>query len=171
MAFDFSADHIAAQDGGYEPQRLNHFSVRFAGLGQSEVIEKSLLSWTPPSREIAEVVIPYANEDRKVAGKVTITEANMVVVDYCDKDTWKDFHDWLDLVHDVRTGAIGLASSYKKEGTANYYGPDGEKKRGWNCVGCWPKSVSPEQFSMDNGERNNLTVPMSVDKVLPADAA
>lgn len=171
MPFDFSADHIAAASGGYEPQRLNHFSVTFAGLGQSEIIQKSLLSWQPPQREISEVVIPYANEDRKVAGKVTVSDAQMVIVDYCDKDSWKSFHDWLNLVHNPRDGSIGLASEYKKEGTASYYGPKGEKKRSWLCSGCWPKNVTPDQFSMDSGERNNLTASMSVDKVVPSDEA
>lgn len=171
MAFDFSADHIAAQSGGYEPQRLNHFSVRISGVGSAGIVEKSLLSFQPPMREIEEVVIPYANETRKVAGKVNVTEASLTVVDYCDKDTWKDFHDWLELVHDVRSGALGLASSYKKEATINYWGPDGDKKRAWKAIGVWPKSVSPEQFTMDSGERNNLTVPMATDKVLPESAA
>lgn len=171
MPFDFSADHIAAAAGGYEPQRLNHFSILFAGLPQSDVIEKSLLSFQPPNREISEITIPYANEDRKVAGKVTVSEASLVIVDYSDKDTWQTFHDWLNLVHNVRTGALGLASEYKKEGIVSYYGPNGERKRSWTCQGCWPKSVQPEQFSMDSGERNNLTVPLCVDRVLPSAVA
>jgi len=168
MAFDFTADHIAAATGGYEPQRLNHFTVRFANLGPAEILEKSLSQWTPPTRSISEVVIPYANEDRKVAGRVTVSDATMVIVDYCDKDTWAEFDKWLNLVHNPQTGAIGLASAYKKEGSANYYGPDGTLKRSWTVIGCWPKTLSTENFSMDSGERNNLSCTISVDKVIPA---
>jgi len=171
MAFDFTADHVAASGGNYEPQRLNHFSVRIPGLAAADIIEKSLMSWQPPQREIAEVVIPYGNEERKVAGKVTVSAASLQVVDYCDKDTWAAFHDWLDLVHDSRTGHVGLAKNYKKDVTTSYYGPGGEKRRAWLCQGCWPTSVAPDQFSMDSGDRNNLTVPLAVDKVIPAEAA
>lgn len=166
MAFDFSADHIAAASGGYEPQRLNHFSIRFSNLAGADIIEKSLMSFQPPTRTISEVVIPYANENRKVAGSVTVEDAQLVIVDYCDQDSWSVFHDWLNLVHNVRTGAIGLASEYKKDGVVTYYSPD-KKRRSWTCEGCWPKGLSPDQFSMDSAERNNLTVPLSVDKVLP----
>lgn len=171
MAFDFSADHIAAGSGSYEPQRLNHFSVSFAGLGQGDIIQKSLRSFEPPHREIDQIEIPYANETRKVASRVTVTDANMVIGDYCDKDSWKTFHDWLNLVHNVRTGAIGMAKDYKKDGTVNYYGPNGELMRSWTCQGCWPKSVSPEQFSQESGEQNTLTVPLACDKVMPSEAA
>jgi len=169
--FDFSADHIAAASGAYEPQRLNHFVVRFAGLGTSKVIEKSLSSFTPPKRQIAAVTIPYANEERKVAGKVTVANASLVITDYVDKDTWKDFHDWLDKVHDVRTGAIGYAKDYKKEGKIHYYGPNAETKRSWISSGCFPLSIESGQFSMDVADVNTLTVDMSVDRILPAESA
>lgn len=167
MPANFSADHIAAQAGGFEPQRLNHYSIRFSGLGQSDIIEQSLLNFTPPHREVSKVTIPYANEERHVAGKVTTTDMNLVIVDYTDKDTWKDFNDWLNLVHDPRTGAIGMASQYKKEGTISYYGPNGENRRTWKAIGCWPMSVQPAQFGMDNAEKNELTVPLACDKCVP----
>lgn len=167
MPFSFSADHIAAQAGGFEPQRLNHFSVSIAGLAQAVIITQSLLSFKPPEREIEEVTIPYGNETRKVAGKVTVSNAELVIVDYVDQNTWKTFDDWLGLVHDIKSGAIGYANKYKKEGTVSYYGPDGAKSRQWDCIGLWPKHVASEQFSMNSSERNNLSVELVCDKIQP----
>ena len=167
MPFNFNADHIAAQSGGFEPQRLNHFTIQFAGLGSADVIESSLLNFQMPTSEIQEVVIPYGNEDRKVAGKATVSEMSLTIVDYVDKDTWGAFNEWKNQVYNARSGEIGWAKDYKREGTVTLYGPKGEKTRRWKCIGCWPRSITPEQFTQESAERNNLTVALSCDKVLP----
>ena len=69
MPFQVHAGHIAAQAGGYEPQRTNNYSVRITGLsgfnGGTDVIELSLATFDPPSRNIATVPIPFGNEEGK----------------------------------------------------------------------------------------------------------
>jgi hypothetical protein len=165
MPVKLSADHIAAQAGGFEPQRNNHWSVRITGLADPNVIELSLKTFDPPKRNIDPITIEYGNEDRKVAGRVTYDNASLAVRDYVDAKTWKTLWDWQETVHNSGTGAIGFASAYKKEGTLYLYAPDGTKERRWRAVGLWPSNITSASWDQSGNEANELTCDLVCDKL------
>jgi len=166
MPMQMHAGHIAAQAGGFEPQRTNHFSVRITGLEGADNLELSISGTAPPRRTIEVITIPYANENRKVASRVNYENWTLQVRDYVDKSIWGILWRWQELVHNSDTGVIGLASRYKKQGYLYLYSPDGTKRRTQELYGLFPISVSPgADFSMESAEQVVLAMELSVDKI------
>ena len=164
MPVKLVADHIASQAGGFEPQRVNNWSIRITGLANADVIELSLSNFTPPKRNIEPLTIPYQNEERKVATRATYDNAPLTIRDYVDSETWRILWEWQEQVHNSETGAIGLASEYKKEGVLYYYGPNGQFERTWILQGIWPTSVGGSDLDQGGTEQNLITMEMAVDK-------
>lgn len=173
MPRNLDARHIASQDGGYEPQRTNQWSIRISAIGQnggvnrssSDVIEASLHNFTPPKQNITELAIPYGNSEVKVAGRVEMENMTLVLKDFVDVGTWQVFWDWQQLVYNHQTGGIGYASAYKREGLIYLYAPDGTKERRFRAVGIWPSQITPSDFDMTGAEQNLLTVNMVTDAI------
>lgn len=165
MAMKMDAGHIAAQGGGFEPQRTNHFSVRISGLEGADMLELSLAGASPPKRTLDVITIHYGNESRKVAGKANYDNWTLNIRDYVDKSIWGILWRWQELVHNTDTGVIGYASRYKKQGFLYLYSPDGTKQRTWELIGLFPISISPNEFSMETAEQVVLSLELSVDKI------
>lgn len=167
MPITLTAAHVAPEGGQYEPQRNNNWVVSITNLAQAEIITLSLIKFTQPNREITEIVIPYGNEERKVAGRVKYDEATLVLKDYVDKSTWGVLWAWQEQIHNSVTGAIGLARNYKKHGYLQYYWPDGSFSRSWTLLGLWPKKTTPTSLDQGGSEVVELSTTMACDKAIP----
>lgn len=172
MAFP-SADHIARQDGTFEPQLSNRWALEVHGLnsGDSDLIILSLQNFTPPTITLSDVELPYGNEVRKVAGQATFDNISLTVKDFVDVPVRDALHRWFEKVYDPKTGKFGYAKDYKKKGTIVMTGPDGESERFYEVEGMYISSLNPGSFDMAGADNVQIEVTISVDKAIQIKSA
>jgi len=162
------ADFIAAAAGGFEPQRVNNYTLRLVPPGgDNKLFQQSLRAFPFPKRETAIGRIPFVNEERKFPLKTTFPECDLVVEDYVDKGVAKMFEDWYTRVFDPNTGKVGLCSAIKVNGDLVLYGPDGTKERTWRLIGVWPSKLNLGDGDYDRADVNRITVTLTIDLVIP----
>jgi len=161
-----SADHIAGEQGSFEPQRMNNFSVEIPlGDADRDLIEMGLKGFSLPSATNEIITVNYQNETRKVAGQVNVEEGNLALHDFVDADVRGAILRWRQLVYQVRTGNIGYAKDYKKTLNVLLKGPDGQKIRIAKLIGTWPTQDPPADLDMESPDKLLMEVPLSVDKI------
>jgi len=171
MARVMGADHVAEANGKFEPQRPFNFKLvlpQDAGLGNAEDVELSVLSFSVPNISNEPIVIPFLNEDRKIAGAVTFENATLVMVDYVDPNVLGALDGWRKKVYDPETGGVGLARDYKFDMSMKMFGPDDQDSfsRLWRLVGIWPQSIQHGEFSMaTRTDYKQVTGIFSVDRM------
>jgi len=166
-AFPVNADHIAPQDGGFEPQRQNLYDVEFYGVPGIGELSLSLASANLPGTTNDAIEIPFRNEVRYVAGAARVDDFAISFRDYTDALTHQAIMTWRRLVYDPATGRIGRAASYKRRGKVIMFGPDGENERSWSLIGIWPMNDPPMSFDSGSQDQIMLEVTFKVDKVIP----
>lgn len=159
-----SADHIAAAQGAFEPQRKNNFTVVLPVGGR--VIQQSLHSFPLPKESNEVITIPFGNEKRKVAGPANFGAMALVLKDFVDKQTLKSLVEWRREVYKPNEGTIGYAKTYKKTGEVWMLGPEGSPVRKWKIYGVWPSDLNPGEATMESGAQNMITVTLEVDKAV-----
>jgi hypothetical protein len=167
---DFTADHIAAGTGGFEPQRMSNFVLIINGLTDNgNLLYLGIENLELPYDSDSKIAIRWGNEVRYVTGDTEMSEMPIVLRDFVDSTARvrKAFNDWRDLVYNPETGKKGLASSYKKTATIHLYAPDGESfKRVARCEGVFPMARPGGSLSMNGGTSPvMLNSSLSCDKV------
>ncbi len=167
MPYPDMVRNIAAAGGGYEPQRVNNWTIQIDGSGipnwNDQVIELSLGTFDPPSDTIEPLEIPYANENRKVAGRVTRDNVTLMVRDYVEQQVYEMLKSWQELVFDPTTNRIGWARDYKKSATLNQFDPEGGVIRQLVAEGVWPSKVSMNTLDQAGNDQVQITVDLVVD--------
>lgn len=171
MPMQMSADHIAAQAGGFEPQRVNHWVLAIEIDGNAELLELSLATFDPPSRTIEPLEVAYANENRKVAARVTYDNVSLVVRDYVSQSVFTMLWNWQEQVHNSATGEFGMATDYKKRGTVTLYAPNNQVSRQLFCQGVWPSKLTHNTLDQGGSDQVQITVDIVVDKMTTDDGA
>ena len=157
-----NADHIAAQSGGFEPQRKNNFNLRLVVGG--EIIQQALQSFPLP-QEASEVIrINRNNRKSKVSGIVDYDDLTLVLKDYADKPVMAKLLEWRRKVWDPKEEKIGLPSKYRCNGDVVMSAPDGTSVRRWELKGVWPSKVNPGGGDMESNTQNLITVTLVVEK-------
>jgi len=170
---DVSARHIAPAGSSvaFEPQRTNNFRIRVSPPGNVAANGRELLQFAThsvqfPTENSTEIDIPYGNETRKVAGRVTYPNIALVFKDFVDKKVLEILVAWRKLVYDPVTGKIGYAWQYKRNGDCDKFGPDGDQfVRRWRLLGMWPSSLDPGVAGQDNVAQTLINVTFTVDQV------
>jgi len=161
-----TADHLANEKGDFEPQRASNWEFEIAGLTANggETIKLSMVSGALPNETNEPIELNYGNEKRYVAGKVNFETFPLVCRDYVDQSTRDDIIEWRRQVYDASTGAIGLASDYKKDATITLYDPEGTAIRRCRLKGCWPSAVNHGALSYEENGAINIEVTIRYDK-------
>lgn len=158
-----SAEHIAA--GRFEPLRQNHFEIEIGDLGED--IQMTVVSVVIPKINIEVKEIPYLNEVRKYAGRVTYDVGDLVCRDYMGSGVAQKIDDWYKETFDAEDGQIGLCSAIKKEGTLSLLSPDMSVMRQWELRGIFPSNVAWTNASMESTDQVQITLTLSVDVAYP----
>lgn len=159
-------DHLAAEAGSFEPQRVHNFSVEIP-LGQKDkdVINLSVSSFKLPKMENEIVTLAFQNGEVYIAGKAKTSGGSIVVKDFVDQDTLGAIMRWRNLVFSSKTDKIGLAKNYKKTVFVVLTGPNGDGVRMCKLSGVFPPA-DPDftDLSMSNNGIVELTLTLSCDK-------
>jgi len=157
-----SADHIAPKGGSFEPARQSSFMILLERLGED--VELSVNSGNLPQNSLEVMTIPFMNESRKVAGKITVAETSLVIRDYIQPDTAQKVWDWFSQVADFQNGKIHYAATYKCDGEIITYDGEGQQHHSWKLVGCWPSAVDPGALDYSSSEQILITITLQIDK-------
>lgn len=161
--------HLAQQQGAFEPQRQNNFSITISGLGEgdAELISLAIASMDLPNESNEIIELPWGNEVVKVAGQARTDDVPLTVRDFVDRNVRDILVRWRRQVYDPRPdqgGRIGLARDYKKSATITLHGPDGTSKRVCALVGVWPSALNPGSLDMSASDVVQIELTLSVDK-------
>lgn len=152
---------------GFEPQRNNNFEVQIIGLEGAKKIMLAVASYSAPQININPIVIHYANNSIKYAGKPEFPDSTIVLNDYIGLNIEKVLVDWQKQVYDSETERIGLAVKYKKTAYLIEYSPDGRSYRQWKIYGCWPSQLQLGEFSQDGNALRQITLSLTYDRIVP----
>lgn len=160
-----SADHLAPQGGGFEPQRAFNWTAIIPGLGDTELIRLAIVEMALPQYSTAEIHMRFLNEDVKVSGGASVGNNYVRVRDFVDKPTYRLMDAWMNQVHDPKTGRIGFASEYKKQMSLMLLDPHGDPVRSIDCRGVWPSRIegTPLRYESDT-EVVVLSLTLCIDK-------
>lgn len=163
MAFDTSADALTRQ----EPQRVNTVVMSIAGLPGDDVLQLALESFPLPKTSIGIIEVAHGNEKRKFAGLPSFDDIQVVYKDLLENRVAAVVYAWYQQVYDAKTGKIGWARDYKKEGVCTLYAPDGTNPRTWNLHGIWPSAFDPGDADVQGEDFIRINLTLTVDKVTP----
>lgn len=164
MVETLSADHIAARNGAFEPQRKNNFTLRLSVGGR--IIQQALSSFPLPKEANDVIEVNFGNEQRKVAGRATFENLELVLKDYADQPVMSTLVTWRRRVYLPSTGAIGLARDYKEQGEVVMFAPNGTLQRRWRISGVWPSRMDPGGGDMEANAQNLVTMTLTIDKAV-----
>jgi hypothetical protein len=171
MAVNTSAAHLAPQTGGFEPQRSFNWLFKIlipnsvSNAGGDPYLILSCEKVTFPRYGTKVITMRFLNENRKVSGAADVQALSVTYRDFVDVNTYKIINSWMNKVHSIANGSIGLASRYKTTGHLTLLTPEGVSRGEINCEGVWPNefSASDLDYESDTGLiKVNLT--LQVDK-------
>lgn len=155
-----------------EPQRVNgallHIQVDGVGPLSPEDLVLALSSFPIPKVNNGIIEVGYLNEKRKFAGLPTFDDLSVVFKDYVNKPVADTLLSWRHQVYNPHTGAIGLASVYKKSAFVQLFAPDGTFERQYNLQGVWPSTYDPGDADLAGEESLNITITLTIDKAVPS---
>lgn len=176
----FAGSVLLQAGGSYEPQRKSNFALIIEGDGLDNLILQ-LKDVDIPAITLTQKGIKYFNETMHYAGSVTpFADLTVNYHDYIDRNGLALLSAWYKQGFDPKTGAIGWAKDYKKNGqllmlppgiagvtpgAVSEYSAD---VRSWKLQGLWIKGFKPDMFDHDNdGDNTLLNVVFSVDRAFP----
>jgi hypothetical protein len=166
LTYPTAPDHLAAEAGSFEPQRVSNWAVEIPLPGaDKDVIIAALESFKLPKTSNEKITLAYQNGEVYVAGKAKTDEGQLIVKDIVDRDVLGALLRWRNLVYSHKTGKIGLAKDYKKTVYLVMTAPDGTYQRTAKLVGVFPPA-DPEftDLTMTGNDKVTLTIGLSCDK-------
>ncbi|MEI7590710.1 MAG: hypothetical protein WCJ49_05300 [Deltaproteobacteria bacterium] len=164
MAQDMSAQHLAPQSGGFEPQRAFNWILILSALdtlsstpetpmpaGSVDMVRLAVEKVQFPRFGTQVIPLRYLNENRKVAGGAVVQANTITVRDFVDQDVFKALNAWMEVVHNTYNGSIGYAANYKSTGTLQLLDPMGNVRGdGIKCIGMWPSEFTATELDYES---------------------
>lgn len=142
-----------------------------------KVIELSVTSSGVPhfSTEVRE--IRRGNSVIKAAGVPSFEGIEIACDDFVGLDTKQTLMAWQALTYDVISDKGGrmhdwtdengvLHRGYKKNCTLIEYTQDHEPIASWDLIGCWPSTVTEENFDKENDGNRKVSMTIQVDRAV-----
>ena len=169
------AYHISNNTVEYNPKRKNNFTLIVNGLnnlprvgsvdsslgdlgvndyiedGQNQLILALKSSDTPQITQNP-ITINRGNSTIKFAGKPSFNDINIEAYDFIGSNVKDTLLAWQNLSYNTKYDYVGNAWSYKKDCQLLQLDPVGNLIRYWEIKGAWLQSVTPGNFSVDDGD-------------------
>jgi len=152
-----------------EPKRNNLFTLELDYVpGQDnkenkprEKLKLDLESAQRPNISIGKHVLNRFNMKYKVGGIVDFGDASLEVKfrDTYQLDLARIFYEWVQLIHNFRTGAVGYSASYKTDGYVYLLDPSEARiVEAWRYIGLFPTAVNINEPGLEYGNGDVLKV-------------
>lgn len=150
-----------------EIRRQNNFILKISGVTTGGDIPNDLTlivsrAFLPKvSNQVLE--LRHGNETVKFAGVASWEGGEIAFHDVLNQDELDAVIEWHRKTYDPKTGNIGLASEYKKNGTVTELAPNGEFRRQWSLNGMWISSRDLGILDSSNGELKQVSFTIQID--------
>src|SRR4051812_28728745 len=161
-----TAQFIAPQGGGFEPQRAYNFELHLFGAPGEGNLCLSVSEAFLPEVSSDPIELSYMAEKRKVTRQINFRDGQVMFVDYLDKNIYGSILQWRKLVHDPSSGVVGYASEYKKKAAIFLVDPHGASRRVMTIDGIWPSSVNGGQLSYEGSALVKVNVTFTFDRAI-----
>jgi hypothetical protein len=157
------------------PAGISSFpSAGGGGQGPTASTAQEILSFNAqhvsvPSVAIETITIPHLNQDVKVAGRPTLGEMTVTLLNSYDLQAVRVIEAWHRLIYKPSTEELNFAANYKTNGTLFVFKPNFDIFKTYQIKGCWPSNIGDKEYDWAASESVTRTITFQVDKVLDMD--
>jgi len=105
----------------------------------------------------------HGNDAKKLAGVATWQGGQITILDTLSRAELDVLLDWFYATYNPETGAIGLASEYKKNGYITEFASDGRYQRRWDVKGLWISEFNPGALDAASGDMKQIQLTIQID--------
>jgi hypothetical protein len=123
------------------------------------VIQQAFL----PSVSLNVLEFRHGNDSKKLAGVASFTGGTLTILDTLSRAELDVLTEWFYQTYNSETGAIGLASEYKKTGYITEFAADGRFQRRWQVEGLFISEFNFGTLDAASGEMKQISVTLQID--------
>lgn len=116
-----------------------------------------------PQVSLNPIELRRGNDAKMFAGVATWQGGQITIFDTLSRKELDTLLDWFHQTYDSDTGAIGIASEYKKQGYITEFAADGRYRRRWKVNGLWISDINLGDLDASSGDMKQLTFTLSID--------
>lgn len=145
-------------------RKTNNFIVHIEditddGNSLDLVIQQAFL----PQVSLQSLEFRHGNDAKKLAGVATFQGGNITILDTLSRDEYDVLIDWFYDTYNPETGAIGLASDYKKSGFITEFASDGRYQRRWNVEGMFISDLQLGNLDASGTDMKQVQLTIQID--------
>jgi len=149
-------------------RKNNNFIVSIEGITDATedggnnldlIIQQAFL----PSISLNVLEFRHGNDAKKLAGVASFTGGQLTILDTLSRKELDILMTWFYQTYNPETGALGLASEYKKKGKIIEFASDGRYTRSWEVEGLFISEFNPGTLDASNGEAKQISVQIQID--------
>lgn len=122
------------------------------------VIDKAFI----PYSDSEVLTLTHGNDSKTFAGRVTWTAGSITIHDTVSQAEADALVEWRTKVYNPKTGAVGLASEYKKLATITEFAGDFQYQREWQFP-VWPSQLQFGNLDSASSNLKQITVVFQMD--------
>ena len=142
----------------FEPKR--QFRWVFAIEGIDAFLMKTSAR---PQVAIAELMIPFINAKRYVAGRLTFSDMSVTLHDPIAPSGAQQVMEWIRTHYESVSGRAGYADFYKRDIQCKMLDPIGTVVELWDLKGCWLNSADFGELGYDAEEPTEIALSIRFD--------
>jgi len=145
-------------------RKNNNFIVHIeditsAGNGLDLVIQEAFL----PQVSLNPLEFRHGNDAKKLAGVASFEGGNITILDTLSRAELDVLMEWFYQTYNPETGAIGLASEYKKKGYVTEFAADGRYQRRWTISKMFISSINLGALNAAQGDMKEVQLTLQID--------
>lgn len=144
-------------------RRTNNFILTIAGINPDQNLDLVIRRAFLPRVSLNPLDIRRGNDSIKLAGVASWQGGQITILDTLSRKELDAVLEWFNQTYDTETGAIGLASEYKKDGTITEYASNGRMVRQWTVNNMWISELNLGELSMADGTEKEIQLTIQID--------
>ncbi|NBO99491.1 MAG: hypothetical protein EBU90_05090 [Proteobacteria bacterium] len=142
----------------FEPKRKNRWVLMIEGI-DAYIIKTA----ARPQVTTEEVVIPFINSTRYLAGKTTFSEMSVTLHDPIAPSGAQQVMEWIRLHFESVSGRSGYADFYKRDIQLKMLDPVGTVVELWDIKGAFIKDANFNEVTYEDGNPVEITLSLRYD--------
>jgi len=145
----------------FEPKRQHRWVLAIEGIDSF-----LLKTANRPTANTEEVMIPFINATRYLAGKTTFGTIDITLFDPIAPSGAQQVTEWLRTVYESVSGRSGYADFYKRDIQLKMLDPVGTVVELWDIKGAFPTTISYGSLDYGTGEPSEISVTIRMDNCI-----
>lgn len=147
-----------------DARRTNNFRIFIESVTTDDnyldlIVQKAFL----PRVSLSPIELRHGNDSKKLPGVASWQGGNVSIIDVLSQNELNTLLDWFKQTYDPDTGAIGIASEFKRKGYIAEYAGDGKMERKWPLEGIWISELSFGELDATNNTNKEITLTLQID--------